>query len=367
MQEVWGSNPHSSTSSERFFERSIDAHPASTAAKYSNAGTRRLYGASGQPVRSAKSECTPPTSQPRPSDRSTALDPGRLVPHGTLTGDQSYGTRNMERCCHDDLVAYEHDEQARAEASHHRIHDDQIPVLRELCSRRVVDLGQGGVRAHCVPFSLTAWREFAECLPEAVRAQEQICRGDVFDLASQVLREVRRAVDLLTASFVWGMGKTGYGPHRYREICAAASGDLEQVLRRVLNEISDGQGCAGPVARYAQFYGGDNYEHRAAPGDERWSRLPGFGPAFFTKFLYFSTPGALILDARIARSVENISGLPHLVNSDGTVPAWTPYRYCVYLHWMNQTAQTVGIASDLLEVTLFEPPVDPPEEGEATE
>jgi len=92
-----------------------------------------------------------------------------------------------------------------------------------------------------------------------------------------------------------------------------------------------------PVAGYACLYGGYDYEDRAAPGQEPWSRLRGFGPAFFIKFLYSSKPGALILDNWLAAAVHRLSQLPYLVTRDGRSVTWTPYRYSVYLHWMAQT------------------------------
>ena len=263
-------------------------------------------------------------------------------------------------------MAYKHDDEARSEASRLKIGDDEIADLRDLCGRKTADLGPPGVRAHWVGFPATAWGDAARCLPGAVLRQERVSRGDVFEIASQVRDSDRCAADLLTASFIWGMGRTGYGPRRYRDICAMAGGRLEQKLRQALEAGNDSD-YPDPVAGYAQLYGGDDDRQRAAPQDERWSRLHGYGPAFFTKFLYFSTPGALILDARMARAVLKLSGTSHLISADGSVPAWTPYRYCVYLHWTSQTAQTVGVTPDLLEATLFRPPPDPPGEDEAAD
>jgi hypothetical protein len=58
--------------------------------------------------------------------------------------------------------------------------------------------------------------------------------------------------------------------------------------------------------------------------------------------LYFSTPGALILDNRSANGVHRLSQLPNFVTGNGQSQTWTPYRYSVYLHWMTQTAQQSG-------------------------
>jgi hypothetical protein len=126
------------------------------------------------------------------------------------------------------------------------------------------------------------------------------------------------------------------------------------------------RGGQGPsLPGYAYLYGGYDYQDRAAPGQEPWSRLRGFGPAFFTKFLYFSMPGMLILDNRLANAVRRLSQLPGLVTEEGRSLTWTPYRYSVYLHWMTQTARTVEVAQDLLELTLFQPPGSLAEENGA--
>jgi hypothetical protein len=108
-------------------------------------------------------------------------------------------------------------------------------------------------------------------------------------------------------------------------------------------------------------------DKRAAPGDQEWARLRGYGPAFFTKLLYFAVPGALILDNRLANAVHDLSKLPNLVTSDGRSCSWTPYRYAVYLHWMLQTADEVGVEPDLLELTLFQPPRDIADEHDAAD
>jgi hypothetical protein len=144
---------------------------------------------------------------------------------------------------------------------------------------------------------------------------------------------------------------------------AAAGSSLEPSLQRALDAANADPAAPAPVAGYASLYGG--HQDRAAPGQEPWARLHGYGPAFFTKFLYFSTPGALILDNRLANAVHQRSQLPHLVTSKRQSLAWTPYRYAVYLHWMQQTAQRADTEPGLLELTLFQPPGDLADENDA--
>ncbi len=175
------------------------------------------------------------------------------------------------------------------------------------------------------------------------------------------------ATDLLVASFIWGWGNAGYGPRRLRDIRAAAGDQLEPALQRALDAVDADPASPDPVAGYAYLYGGTDPHDRVAPGREPWSRLRGYGPAFFTKFLYFSTPGALILDNRLANAVHKLSRVPHLVTGNRQSLAWTPYRYAVYLHWMAQTAQTAGTDPELLELTLFQPPAALSDENDAAD
>jgi hypothetical protein len=264
-------------------------------------------------------------------------------------------------------MPYEYDEQARQEAAGHQVSQDEAARLRVLCDQKAKEFGREGVRSHCVRFSVTAWDEPLGHLPPSVPRGGRICRGDVLDIGEQVRAGKLPVTDLFTASFIWGTGMTGYGPRRYRDIIAAAGTRLEPSLQHALTEVNRDEKSPDPIAGYAQLYGGYDYDHRAPAGQGPWSRLNKFGPAFFTKFLYFSTPGALILDNRLANAVYKRGKLPYLVTQDGRSQAWTPYRYAVYLHWMRQTARTVGVSSEMLEATLFQPPADPLGEQDAAD
>ena len=256
------------------------------------------------------------------------------------------------------------EEEARREAAECEISDDEATRLSGLCMRKFRELGNAGVRGHSVEFSVTAWHSL-QGLPDSILNKGRISRGDVLDIGQQVRAEKLSPVVLLATSFAWGYGMTGYGPRRYRDIIDAAGFRLEPSLRQALRAALRDPCSPDPIAGYAQLYGGCDPDHRAQVGQQPWSRLHRFGPAFFTKFLHFAVPGALILDNRLANAVHERSQLPHLVRSDGRSVAWTPYRYAVYLHWMRQTAQKVGVWPEMLELTLFGPPADPMTEQDA--
>jgi hypothetical protein len=280
--------------------------------------------------------------------------------------EQRFPARRSAHVCHDGEVTYEWDEQARKEAADYPVSKGDADLLREQCSRKAAEVGPDGVRGHTVSFSVTAWDE-PPGLPERVPKAGRISRGDVLDIGQQVRARMLPAADLLAASFIWGWGTAGYGPRRLRDIRAAAGDRLEASLQRALEAVNNDPASPDPIAGYACLYGGYDYLDRAAAAHEPWSRLRGFGPAFFTKFLYFCTPGALILDNRLANAVWRLSRLPHLVTGDGLSLAWSPYRYSVYLRWMTQTARTAGVEPELLELTLFQPPGDLREEGDAAD
>lgn len=280
--------------------------------------------------------------------------------------NSDFPARRFAHVCNDGNVIYEWDEQASKEAAEYPVTTLDADMLRGQCSQKAVDLGPDDVRGHTVSFPVAAWDE-PPGLPDGVRRTGLISRGDVLDIGQQVRARLRPAADLLAASFMWGWGSAGYGPRRLRDIRAAAGDRLELSLKRVLDAVNKDPSLPDPIAGYTCLYGGYDYQDRAAPGQEPWSRLHKFGPAFFTKFLYFSVPGALILDNRLANAVHRLSQLPNLVAGNGRSLVWTPYRYSVYLHWMAQTARTVGVEPELLELTLFQPPGDLNDENGAAD
>lgn len=248
---------------------------------------------------------------------------------------------------------YEHDDEAHDEAASHPISSDHLLELAAQVQAKRNQLGVGGVRAHRITYDRDQWSGVLH--PSLSNEPGVITRGDVFTLAEKWRRTGRSAdlIDIFTACYVWGMGTSGYGPHRLQKIVDTAADGLEEMLQRAATAAS-----TDLIDGYAMLYGGYNSRRRAQPNQEPWVRIKWFGPAFFTKFLYFTTDGALILDRVLARRVASLSGMEYFVRRDGKPFEWSPYRYSVYLHWMRQTAGKLALdcTPEELELTLFAPP-----------
>ncbi|MEV0981939.1 hypothetical protein [Streptomyces sp. NPDC049915] len=170
--------------------------------------------------------------------------------------------------------------------------------------------------------------------------------------------------EALVASYVWGQGRTAYGPHRLEDILAAAA--VNTVIARAVAALLE----QDAVAAYRTMRGA----------------VKGLGPAFFTKLLYFLAlalhsshpPCALILDQRVARVVRTHAtqvgmgmGLPTPAATAAWIWSdwgWTPHRYAVYLRWMTAAAGQLvstgvrwpdSLSPDLLELALFSGVWDP--------
>ncbi|MFG3191039.1 8-oxoguanine DNA glycosylase OGG fold protein [Streptomyces omiyaensis] len=223
-----------------------------------------------------------------------------------------------------------------------------------------------GAGAHAVTYTPARWSGIE---PWPVRLRERTHTGNASISRAQVAAVVRKAVqegDLpqaLVASYVWGQGRTGFGPHRLKEILA------EPNLPEALSEADTALRGEGAAAAYRVLY----------------REVRGLGPAFFTKLLYFldlgmdtsSTPRALILDQRVAQTVRIHAtriGVETGVTSAPAVSAWvwsnggwTPHRYEIYLHWIDAAAEQLaasgigwpGSSPDLLELALFDRAWDP--------
>lgn len=196
--------------------------------------------------------------------------------------------------------------------------------------------------------------------PTSADGDAAVSRAEVASAVADALqREAFR--EALVATYVWGKGKRGApggsGPATLHKILAFDG--LDAVLAAAVTALRE----HGAPQAYAALKG----------------QVPGLGPAFFTKFLYFTGPAVppvhgvrpLILDRVLARRLRWMAaavGRESRHDVDGSVAAWvwsdsnwTPHRYQVYLSFMHSAANQLaagdswpsGAAPDLLERALF--------------
>ena len=221
-----------------------------------------------------------------------------------------------------------------------------------------------GAGMHAVRYTPAHWSGIEpwpdRLLPDRSQTRAVPLRRDDVTAVARGALEHGDCSRALVASYVWGQGGTGYGPHRLRRILAEPG--VDDTLSGTAATLRE----KGAVEAYGELRGA----------------VKGLGPAFFTKFLYFldlatndpAPPGprALILDQRVARvlrahasRVGSDIGLPSAADvaawiwSDG---GWTPHRYQVYLRWMTAAAGQLASSGigwpesspDLLELAFFD-------------
>jgi hypothetical protein len=204
-------------------------------------------------------------------------------------------------------------------------------------------LGGRDVQVHYVPFHPGMWGLNVIALPRQALDNGRISRGDGFAVAARP-PDAGAHWQLFCTSFVFGYGAYGVGPARLERILTRTQrADLCVVIaeaRRLLKKC-------GPLSAYDYLR-----------GNGMGGKIPHWGPAFFTKLLYFAdTPGAaggaLILDNQTAWMVSKITGMQHLVDQRNRSERWTAYRYGVYLAWMTMVSGQLQIRPDFLEYSLF--------------
>ncbi|MFE5594115.1 hypothetical protein [Streptomyces sp. NPDC056549] len=223
-----------------------------------------------------------------------------------------------------------------------------------------------GTGAHAVTYVPERWSgvpSWPDRFPErSLTATATVSRAQVTDAVREAVRGGRWS-EVLVASYVWGQGRIGYGPHRLKQILA------EPNIPHVLAEAASALRDDGAVAAYRVLRGA----------------VTGLGPAFFTKFLYFldlaadvpAAPRALVLDQRVAHVVRahatrvgREAGLPSASETAAWTWSdwgWTPHRYERYLQWVATASGQLASAGigwpedspDLLELALFDGVWDP--------
>ncbi|MFE4444467.1 hypothetical protein [Streptomyces sp. NPDC056820] len=232
-----------------------------------------------------------------------------------------------------------------------------------------VAYADGTPGAHAVHYTPAQWAHTspwpAGLTSTSATGDAVVSRADVTSMVTEALQRgsFRQA---LVASYVWGKGKrgtrAGSGPATLHKILEADN--LDTVLADAVTAL----GRQGAREAYAVLHG----------------KIAGFGPSFFTKFLYFAGQALsgepalkpLILDRVLSSRLRSLAisvGQETGLDPDGSIAAWvwadwdwTPHRYGVYLSFMHAAARQVAstpawpshAAPDLLEYALFNTPLN---------
>ncbi|MFX4292786.1 hypothetical protein [Streptomyces bohaiensis] len=213
-----------------------------------------------------------------------------------------------------------------------------------------------GVGAHAVSYRPGAWTR-VEPWPGALGDRGEAGRREVS--RAEVVAVAREAAShgdwraALVAAHVWGYGGTGFGRFRTERVLAqpGVGEALEKAVASLrTGDVADAYEVLEPVRHY--------------------------GPAFFTKFLYFAGAAVaaperpLILDSVLAAAarehataVGEAAGVADAASTAAFVwrdGGWTSHRYGVFLAWLRRgtevlVAEDIGWPSepDLLELAIF--------------
>ena len=173
---------------------------------------------------------------------------------------------------------------------------------------------------------------------------KKVSRADVFELGGREITP-SNAFQLLYYSLAWGLGGRAPRLHQRLNALAAHQDRAEELLVEAWQAVRSGES--------AQDVYGLLTTNRGA------GRIPWFGPAFSTKFLYFAQgqetpPRYLILDQVVARNLSDVwPGAPKT--------AWFPdtyARYCAVAgSWAEQATERLDgarkVRADEIEFVLF--------------
>jgi len=193
---------------------------------------------------------------------------------------------------------------------------------------------------------------------ETVRRDHAIRRSDVFEVASRLpsgALDEQQAAELLVNVNAWGYNRTGYGAWRTKELLAQPG--FPRSATRALDILR----TAGPAVAYYFLY------NSAKDGSRDEGHVQGWGPAFFTKFLYFadpenqpravrSRPTALILDVYMARAVNRTAPskpLGHFRDNGWTTPQYAFYITLLDRLATEQRSSDNALTPGIVEAILF--------------
>ena len=138
------------------------------------------------------------------------------------------------------------------------------------------------------------------------------------------------SLEAFIVCMAWGHGGTGYGVYRTEKVLALAGAEAGPRLAAARRAVI----VDGPLAGYD-----------ALAGSERLVQL---GPAFGTKYLFFQSEVALILDALTGRWFQHVTGNPLRPT------VWLHDKYAAYLRQMGEWAEAVAVPASKVEQAAFQ-------------
>lgn len=212
--------------------------------------------------------------------------------------------------------------------------------------------GAAAVMSHAVSVDSDRWqralaaRDLRQAEGKLGSAQHiSVTRKEVFDLGDKA-RTVENAFQLLYYCLAWGLGTRAPRLHQRLDGVAAQEEKAGRLLLDAWNLVRDG----API--------GEAY--RTLTSNRGAGRIPWFGPAFSTKFLYFAQgsaarPRYVILDQVVAK---NLCPDPW---PEAPTAGWWPETYERYGRlldrWADQATERLGkarqVRMDEIELTLF--------------
>lgn len=212
--------------------------------------------------------------------------------------------------------------------------------------------GSSAVLSHAVSVDSDRWTRAlaARGLPPAQgklagAGHTSVTRKEVFDLGD-LSPTVENAFQLFYYSLAWGLGTRAPRLHQRLDGLAAHQENAGQRLVAAWTLVQDG---APPRDAY-----------RTLTTDRGAGRVPWFGPAFSTKFLYFAQgsaahPRHIILDQVVSKNLRQDAW------PQAPTAGWWPEtyeRYCGLLgRWADQAGERLDgarrVRPDEIEITLF--------------
>ncbi|MET7844455.1 hypothetical protein ABZT45_38965 [Streptomyces sp. NPDC005356] len=241
------------------------------------------------------------------------------------------------------------------------------PVVRALgrwWETNAAAYADGTPGAHTVRCTPGRWAQITPwpvtLAPTSASGDAAVSRAEVASAAADALQR-KAFTEALVATYVWGKGKRG-----------TPGGSGPATLHKIL--AFDGLDTALAGAVTALHEHGAPQAYAALKG-----QVPGLGPAFFTKFLYFTGLALepvhgvrpLILDRVLARRMRRMAaavGRESGHDPDGSIAAWvwsdsnwtptatgstSPSCTPPQTRWPKTKTGPPGAAADLLECALF--------------